>query len=198
MDGMEGAPKWFTEAYEVYDRCFFASGNVEPRNGEDAHDLGCQGLYGDLAVHTDEEFIELSEKYNIDDKRSSGKISKIIINTLNDSNLEVFVGALMGSINGSDAPSFCKDFVKDKGYSADKYRNTFREILLESEELDIKEAYRLHVKFLMKYSPQVASDTASLMYNFMTVPGSKYFDFETMAAVNVMTINIIHNSMLDR
>jgi len=194
---MQEAPKWYDETMEIYHRCYFASGMTEPKNGNLAHDVGWQGQYGDIGVHTDDEFVELSEKYGIDDPRSSCKISLIIINTLKSSNLEVFVGAIMGSlISSDDAPSFVKDFVSEKGFSSEKYRETARSILIETEEPDIKEAYRLYTKFLRKYSPIIATSTAQIMYNMRIPPGAKYFGSDIMTAVNVMTINIIHEYLV--
>ena len=111
--------------------------------------------------------------------------------------MEVFVGAIMGSlISSDDAPSFVKDFVSEKGFSSEKYRETARSILIETEEPDIKEAYRLYTKFLMKYSPMIATSTAQIMYNMRTPPGAKYFGSDIMTAVNVMTINIIHQYLV--
>ena len=192
---MGNTPKWFDEALEEYHRCYNVLGISEPKNGDRAHDLGWQGQYGDISVHTDEEFNKLVKEYNIDEERSAGKIAEIIINTLKDSNLEVFVAAVMGSLNHDEAPSFSKDFVKEKGFSADKYRDTAESTLLETKEPDIKEAYRLYTKYLMKYSPWEASATAKLIYNNMEAPGSKYFGMDVIAAVNVITINIIHHSI---
>ena len=194
---MKTLPKWYEEALVEYHRCYDILGMSEPKNGDPAHDLGWQGQYGDIGVHIDKEFKELVEKYSIDDDRSAGKASKIIINTLKSSNLELFIGAVMGSLIASEeAPSFVKDFVSEKGFSSKKYIDTSYSILMESKESDIKEAYRLYVKYLMKYSPMISADTARDMYNMMYPPGAKYFGWDIMAAVNIITINIIHHHYL--
>ena len=198
MSNTNQPPKWFMDAQEKYGEVYSLFGDTSQRNGDEAHDLGCQSMYGDAAILTSDYFNELADKYEVDADLVSTKISDIIVAMLEtQENLKTFIKIQMDLLNNEDAQQFSKDFVDYRGYNKPELF-AFAKNTLGPEgngNALVKSAYAVYGKFLMTYSPVATQDTAAFMYNGMPVPGSKYFNWDVVGAVNVMTTNMLFRSI---
>jgi len=128
-------------------------------------------------------------------------VMEYLHHSLDDNERKIFLkmqgDAFTGTIEEGDPFDFVEDFVDYVGWERKEVKGYANEILKSKNDKYkvVKNAFNLYQEMLLLFTPDKVSDfiQENFIFNGKLPPGAKFWDYEQLAAINVLCTGLFYN-----